>query len=219
MSRKTERPRPGGRLSDPTARWGEFYSLIRQCHVFTSCTRDLLEAGLVADVAPEPLSEAQFHLLRLVALNGSHQVREAAEFLGVSGPAATKNVDKLERLGLVERTTPAADRRTRLLACTPRGLEVVERYEALKERRLAPVLARFSPEELHALGSLLQRFSTALVEEHSEASGLCLRCGAYYEAQCPVDKVRAECTYRRVRVDVEDDSGEPAGGARRRSGA
>ena len=179
-------------------RWGDHYSLIRQTHIFASVTRDVLESKYLSEVSPFVLSLSQFHLLKLISLNGTHQVGEVAEFLGISGPAATKNIDKLERLGLVERTPSRGDRRATLLSSSLKGRRLVERYESHKQERLGPVLDQFTGEELHQLAGLLQRFSMALVEAEDEGDGLCLRCAAYFEESCPVSHVRGDCAYKRV---------------------
>lgn len=178
--------------------WGDSYSLIRQTHIFASITRDVLETKYLSQVSPFALTLSQFHLLKLISLNGNHQVGEVAEFLGISGPAATKNIDKLERLGLVERTPSTGDRRATLLSSSPAGRRLVERYESHKRNQLEPVLEKFTREELHNLTRLLQRFSMALVQREDEGDGLCLRCAAYFEESCPVSHVRGDCAYQRV---------------------
>ena len=76
--------------------------LLRISHVFAFAIREILETRYLRETAPSPLSLSQVHMLKLIDLNGNHYVGEIAEFLGVSAPAASKNVDKLARLGLLE---------------------------------------------------------------------------------------------------------------------
>jgi len=134
-------------------------------------------------------------------LNGRHQVGEVADFLGVSPPAATKNIDKLEAHGLVVRAPSKGDRRATLLSVSPKGRRLVRRYEELKTARLAPVLARFRPEELEQLKHLLERFSLLLLEKElaREGDGVCLRCDAYIQSACPVGQLRGGCPYQSAR--------------------
>ncbi|MFQ5600485.1 MAG: MarR family winged helix-turn-helix transcriptional regulator, partial [Candidatus Krumholzibacteriia bacterium] len=80
------------------------YRFLRYSHIFTAAVREVLETKYLAEVSQQPITLPQFHLLKLISLNGHHQVHEIADFLGVSSPAATKNIDKLERLDLVSRT-------------------------------------------------------------------------------------------------------------------
>ena len=99
----------------------EHSQLLRYSHIFASAVRDLLELKVLREVTDDPLTLPQFHLLKLISLNGTHQVGEVAQFLGVSPPAATKNIDKLEGLGLVARRSSTRDRRATLLASSREG--------------------------------------------------------------------------------------------------
>ncbi|MCK4660624.1 MAG: MarR family transcriptional regulator [Phycisphaerae bacterium] len=151
------------------------------------------------DVSPSPLTFGQFHLLKLMSMNGHHQVGEVAGFLGVSPPAATKNIDKLERLGLIVRTASPGDRRATLLSASPQGRAVVRQYEENKAAHLSPVLENFCPEEVEQFSSLLERFSVSLLAIEQNGRGCCLRCAAYVERDCPVSRIRGGCPYQQAR--------------------
>ena len=177
----------------------DLHNLLRYAHVFASVVRDILEVKLLGEVSADPLSLSQFHLLKLISLNGHHQVGQVADFLGVSAPAASKNIDKLERLGLVSRERSTGDRRATLLASSKKGRNLVARYEVLKESRLAPILESFKPQDLRRLAHLLERFSVALIEAEEAGEGLCFRCSAYFEDSCPVSFIHDNCPYQKVR--------------------
>ncbi len=175
--------------------------LIHYSHIFSSVVRELLEIKLLRRVSPAPLTLSQFHILKLVSVNGHHQVGEVADYLGVSSAAATKNVDKLERLGLLNRTPSQEDRRAILLTSSAAGRRLVRRYEALKEERLAPVLAAFTAKELSQLSRLVERFSVSLLETDEDVDGVCLRCSAYYDDHCAIRSLDVRCPYVGVRSD------------------
>jgi DNA-binding MarR family transcriptional regulator len=177
----------------------DVFRFLRFSHIFASVVREYLELQLLHEVSDEDLSLSQFHLLKLITLDGEHQMGQVAEFLGISPPAATKNIDKMERLGLVSRTPSTDDRRATLLAASRQGRRLVSRYEALKEARLAPVLDGFSAEELKQLTGLLERFSLRLINTQEPMSQICLRCSAYYDDHCAVPHLRDGCPYKRVR--------------------
>jgi DNA-binding MarR family transcriptional regulator len=189
---------PGGRRN---LRGDGSFRVLRSSHIFASAVREVLEQKLVQEVSPVPLTLSQFHLLRLMHLNGRHQVGQVADFLGVSPPAATKNIDKLEALGLLVRTPSIGDRRARLLSVSPKGRRLVRRYDELSCKRLAPVLAKFDPEELEQLAGLLERFSLSLLEEEmtGDGDGVCLRCAAYIQSGCPIGRLRGGCPYQVAR--------------------
>ena len=183
--------------------------LLRLSHIFSSVVREILESKLLREATPLPLTISQFHVLKLMTINGNHQAGELAEFLGVSAPAATKNIDKLERFGLVIRSPSKGDRRATILSTSVKGRRLVERYEELKAIRLAPILEDFSSEEVEQISNLLERFSVSLLKRETTRRGFCLRCAAYIETGCPVGHVRGVCPYDRVRkagAQAKDDN-------------
>jgi len=186
-----------GARSGPGA---DVFSLLRYAHIFSTVVREVLEVKLLEQTSPLPLTLSQFHLLKLMSFNGRHQIGDLAEFLGVTPPAATRNVDKLEGLGLIVRNPSAGDRRATLISVSPKGSRLVKRYEELKRARLLPVLDEFTPAELDQLAALLERFAVSVLEKDKSTDGACLRCAAYVQPDCPVGKVRGGCPYKKVRA-------------------
>jgi DNA-binding MarR family transcriptional regulator len=188
----------------------ELFRFIRHSHIFSSAVREILESKLIREASPFPLTASQFHILKVMALNGPLQLGELADFLGVSGPATTKNIDKLERLGLVLRSASTGDRRVTLISLSRAGRRVVDKYERLKTARLGPVLATFKARELEMFASLLERFSVSLLQNETSRREFCLRCNAYIESNCPVARVRGGCPYqmsRQGRAQTEATTG------------
>ena len=63
---------------------------LRNAHIFASTVQDVMGKKYLEAAADQDISYPQFELLRLIELNGNHQVREIASFLGVSQAAASK---------------------------------------------------------------------------------------------------------------------------------
>ena len=97
------------------------------------------------------------------------------------------------------RSQSADDRRATLLAASPQGRELVQRYEDLKAQRVAPILAGHSPGTIDTLSDLLARFSLSLLDLGRPPNGYCLRCAAYVEDDCLVGRARGGCPYQRTR--------------------
>lgn len=167
--------------------------LLRYSHIFASAVREVLEFKPLREVTGTPLSPTQFRLLALARRSRQHHVRSMAGLLGVSPPAATKNIDKLERLGLVSRSPSTGDRRATTLAVSVRGRELVRQYEKRKAQRLSAALSRFQPAEVEQFTDLLKRFSLALLASDSPRSTSCLRCAAQIEVDCPVGQMHGGC--------------------------
>ena len=82
---------------------------------------ETLEDRVLSEVCPAQMASTHYHLLKLIALEGSHLLAEMANFLGVSQPAVSKAIDRLEKLGMVKRSSATHDRRVMVLKATPKG--------------------------------------------------------------------------------------------------
>lgn len=176
----------------------EFLRLVRDSHIFASVVCEILDVELLREASPSPLTPSQFQIVKLMSFDGHHQVGEIAGFLGVSPPAATKNIDKLERLGLVTRSPSKGDRRATLLSVSRKGRRLVRRYEDLRAARLTPVMEAFKPAEIARLIELLERFSVSLLSQEPQGDRFCLRCAGYIEDDCPIRQVHGGCRYQRI---------------------
>jgi DNA-binding MarR family transcriptional regulator len=195
-TRRYSGPRDGVRAGEEVS----LHGLLRQTHIFASTVREILEVKLLREVSDAPLSLPQLQLLKLMVRDGPHHLTEVAHFLGVSPPAATKNIDKLVGLGLVRRERSTDDRRATLLSASPQGQGLVEEYERRKEQLVRPVAERFRPEELALLTGLLERFAVSLLERETPESGFCARCCGYVDAACPVNWLLGDCAFRKLRA-------------------
>jgi DNA-binding MarR family transcriptional regulator len=85
-------------------------------------------------------------LFRLAEHPGSH-MGDVAKAFGVTLPAVTHIVDRLEEKGLVTRGDHPADRRVYVLDLTRAGRALVEELEAIRLRGMERVLARMSADD------------------------------------------------------------------------
>lgn len=177
-------------------------ALVRRSHVFASTVRDLLEADPLRGATPHPLTISQLVLLKLMDMNGSFPLGQVAGAMGVSAPAATKNADKLERLGLVVRSASPLDRRMRLLTISAKGRRLVREYERLKAERVSAAIGGFTPSELGRLSDLLERFAMSLLTTAPPARGPCLLCSACLVRSCPVGRRRGGCPHAALAREV-----------------
>jgi hypothetical protein len=76
---------------------------------------------------------------------------------------------------------------------------VIQRYEALKERKLSDVLARMEAHELDALISGLGKV-TLLIADKEAARTRCMRCSSYYARPCMLESRCGRCAYLQVRT-------------------
>ncbi len=74
------------------------------------------------------LSPAQMHTVEIIGHNQDMRMKELAERLGVTTGTLTVGVDKLEKLGLVERKPHESDRRSWLIVLTGEGKKMYEQH-------------------------------------------------------------------------------------------
>lgn len=185
----------GAPLAGGAQSGGELRFLFRASHIFASTVKEMLELELLREASPARLTASQYHLLKLACTNGGHPVGQMARFLGVSAPAATKNVDRLERLGLLVRRRPERDRRTLLLTASPEGRALVDRCEQLGDERLRVALHGLGPRRMAAFARSLERLAVSLLRSGGPGDQACLRCAASVVPDCPVSRVRGGCPY------------------------
>ena len=112
-------------------------------------------AELFQMVAELDSSFSQVKMLFLLEDGGEHSVKEIADRLGLSLPAASRAVDGLSQRGYVTRRASATDRRSRLVALTGDGRAVVERVLRSRLQTLEAFADELTPEERDCLYTAL----------------------------------------------------------------
>ena len=166
-------------------------------HVFALALTHVLEETLLREVAAGQLTPAQMKVLKLTSQAQDPTVGDVAAFLGVSGAAASKAIDRLVRRGFLKRAAGKADRRASELAVTPAGQCMLAAFENVRKRRLAEVFERYSPEELRRAAELLDQLATSIVATSAHPAEVCLQCGVYFKERCLLHEPASQkCHYR-----------------------
>jgi DNA-binding MarR family transcriptional regulator len=98
----------------------------------------------------------QVTLLWLIRQNPGLSLRELAAEEGISPPALSGHVDRLERQGLIERVRSAEDRRRVGLVVSPAGTRLLRRVRERRTAWLAERLDGLAPDELEAVGAAIE---------------------------------------------------------------
>lgn len=115
----------------------------------------LREAGVSLDRALFPL---------LVRLNTTPlmSVAQLAERAGRDPSTVSRQIAKLENLGLVKRPSSTADMRVRAAAITKAGARAVEAITKARQRLLGELIAQWPAAEQEAFPALLRKFADAM---------------------------------------------------------
>ena len=85
-------------------------------------------------------------------------VRELAELAGRDYTTVSRQVTKLETLGLIVRHASRVDKRVRAAAVTAKGRTMAAALDEARERLAAEVLANWNKKDLQDLVRLMRRF-------------------------------------------------------------
>jgi DNA-binding MarR family transcriptional regulator len=117
----------------------------------------LEEAGVTLD-------RALFPLLVRIGAAVSVGVGDLADQVGRDHSTISRQVAKLEILGLVKRRSGQHDHRVREAQITPAGRHIVDAITAARRRLLTKLLANWSPEDREAVARLILKLVDAMRE-------------------------------------------------------
>jgi DNA-binding MarR family transcriptional regulator len=108
------------------------------------------------------LDRALFPLLTRIGLSRPIGVVELAGLVGRDHSTVSRQVAKLEALGLVERHGAKGDQRIRLLAPSAAGRKMLNQFSTARRKFLKERLGHWTDEERSTLLDLLKRFSATI---------------------------------------------------------
>src|SRR5690349_6243724 len=112
--------------------------------------------GLVRSLSPaDGLSLTAAATLATLERSGPRRLTALAVQEGVTQPAMTQLIARLQDTGLVRREADPADGRVVQVRLTDQGRDTLARRRAVRAGRLAVILDRISPEDRAALGAAL----------------------------------------------------------------
>jgi DNA-binding MarR family transcriptional regulator len=113
------------------------------------------------------LDRALFPLLVGIERVGPIGVVELADRVGRDYTTVSRQVAKLESLGLVERRAGAVDRRVREAVVTPKGKAMTDLVDAARDRMGRAIFASWDAQEVDDLVRLMRKFADALNDDPS----------------------------------------------------
>jgi DNA-binding MarR family transcriptional regulator len=123
-------------------------------------------ASLMGELARGKVSFPQFFLLGHLCTNGPTGMSRIAELMGHSTPAATGLVQRLEKLGHVQRTHGIKDRRQVMVEPTPKAARLVEGIRQEMIENLEKVMGMLSPGEQRAWLDIYGKINEYCISSH-----------------------------------------------------
>jgi len=116
------------------------------------------EAGIALD-------RALFPLLVGIERVGPIGIVELADRAGRDYTTVSRQVAKLESLGLAERRQSATDRRVNEAVITPKGKAMTDRIDAARERYARAIFETWDTHDVDELVRLMRKFADAVKEQ------------------------------------------------------
>lgn len=131
--------------------------------IVTLMNRPQQDEALVRD-AGIALDRALFPLLVGIERRGPIGIVDLAAGVGRDYTTVSRQVAKLESLGLAERRQSAADRRVNEAVITAKGKAMTDKIDAARERIALTVFATWEADEVDELVRLMRKFADAMGE-------------------------------------------------------
>src|SRR5690606_35435372 len=124
---------------------------------------ELVERKLHQELAGNRLSRSQWKLLEIFATTTVGTVTEVAAYQGISTAAASKAVERLVRLNLLERAVDARARRHIRLSLSAEGRMLATSYLRQINSRVAELLEPNSVDDLAESSRVLERLTVRVL--------------------------------------------------------
>ncbi len=119
--------------------------------------------NLSKDLSRGNISFAQFYLMSYLGTSRDLTMTDIARKMGHSTAAATGLVDRLEKLGYMERTHAVDDRRKVLVRITSRGIELVSRLRDELQNQIADAMSETSSADADSFMNSYRTLDTSVV--------------------------------------------------------
>jgi Transcriptional regulators len=108
------------------------------------------------------LDRALFPLLVGIERRGPIGIVDLAAGVGRDYTTVSRQVAKLESLGLVERRQSPADRRVNEAIVTPKGKAMTEKLDAAREKLARDIFTTWDPRDVDELVRLMRKFANSI---------------------------------------------------------
>lgn len=172
-------------------------SVVDSIRILAQSVQDINLRSCIELSCPTRLTRNQFLILNLLRTNDGFPIGEIAAILDISSPAASKNIDRLEKLGFVHRRLRKTDRRVHDVVLLPAGGAVVDRFVAITAERQLRMLNSFTNEEKEQLLGFLRRIVSLTLAGEERTDAICLQCYCRSGEDCIIREQTGDCPRER----------------------
>lgn len=154
---------------------------------------DICHRSTLQKASPINLTRNQFTILKILSTDGDFQIGDLARLLDISNAAISKNMDRLEQLGMVARQTKPDDRRSLELILLEDGLEIIREFDRILGEKQKHLMEQFSLQEKENLLDMVKRVITFTLAGEQDTEVICLQCGGNCGDSCVIESCKGLC--------------------------
>lgn len=162
----------------------------REIGLFVAVIGEFLSQELLDEICDEQITVGQAKCLCFIFANETVTVGDISRGLGISYPAATKNISRLAEKGLVSRRANQTDRRNIFVEITAQGKELTAKIKPEKLRRLGSLLDKVAQDDLEDLCKGIKALLTVALADRELVENLCLHCGREHVEHCILSSIK-----------------------------
>ena len=166
----------------------------RVCRLFCGVIEQVITPRAMANISTDELSRSQFNGLQFIYLHPQCCIKDLANGLCVSHPAAVKLVERLESKNLVTRRACEVDRRVVQLLATEAGEEQARESIGARGQAIMQILQVTCTRDSCDIIGCLEAFVREALDSQKTLDGVCLHCGGSHDDDCPVCQAELELT-------------------------
>ena len=179
---------------------------------------DICHRSTLHKASPIDVTRNQFIILKILSTDGDFQITDLARLLDISNAAISKNIDRLEQLGLVARRTKPEDRRSLELILLDEGFAILNEFDRILGEKQEHLMEQFSGQEKEVLLDLMKRVIRFTLAEEQETEVICLQCGGNCGDSCVIESCKGLCAMPERKKVPKQSAGAKQGGPGRGPG-
>ena len=148
--------------------------------------KTILETIVVPCASKYNLSTTQYTCLRYIYLHPDSSVINISKAFSISTAAATTLVDRLVKIGLINRLPNPEDRRLVKLNLTEKGQDIFNAILNSEQEKWQILFDMLPQQSLHNLIESMTLVINLLLINYENKEKMCLRCGTLHSPHCPV---------------------------------
>lgn len=165
-------------------------ALSENLRILAQVLHEICQRNSRQEACPVPMSRNQLYILRMLASAGELPIGEIARTLDISNAAASKNIDRLQEGGFVERRSHPQDRRSHDVLLLEAGRKVAAAYDLILDKKQRALMANFTVEEKAVLLDLVRRIIRCTLADERNTDRICRQCGGRCGDDCVVGNAR-----------------------------